>query len=265
MNLDNQTRIAQGATAEVFTWGEGKVLKLYRPGYPADEAEREARRTRAVAATGLRIPAVIELVMLEARSGVVFERVEGTTMLEVVLAQPDQCGRIAEEMAKLHASMHACEASSLPLQREALQQKIRSAHLLTDEAKDRALMALDRLPDGQALCHGDFHPSNVLMTERGPVIIDWVDATQGHPLADVTRTRLLLLHSSLPDSLSEAQRRRIAALRLQFWDAYRRQYALCRSYHPEELDAWMLPVAAARLSEAVSGEEAGALVNLVNA
>ncbi len=43
------------------------------------------------------------------------------------------------------------------------------------------------------LCHGDLHPSNVILTDDGPMIVDWFDACRGEPVAEVARTSLLLL------------------------------------------------------------------------
>jgi aminoglycoside phosphotransferase (APT) family kinase protein len=62
------------------------------------------------------------------------------------------------------------------------------------------LEGLERLPQGAALCHFDFHPDQVLMTQRGPVVIDWMTAFRGHPLADVARSCVLLSFGQAPNS-----------------------------------------------------------------
>ncbi|MFC2013409.1 phosphotransferase family protein [Chloroflexota bacterium] len=56
---------------------------------------------------------------------------------------------------------------------------------MPSRVKEVVLEALEQLPDGSAVCHGDFHPRNIIISSRGPVIIDWANATQGNPLADV--------------------------------------------------------------------------------
>ena len=48
------------------------------------------------------------------------------------------------------------------------------------------------MPDGDRLCHGDFHPMNILGEASQPVIIDWLDARRGDPAADVCRSYLLM-------------------------------------------------------------------------
>ena len=257
-------RIAEGATSEVFVWGENQVLKLYRDGFPPDEAEQEARRARAAASSGIPTPAVIAVVTVEGRQGVVFERVEGPTLLQTLLAHPDQCGVLAEEMAVLQAAMHSSTVSGLSSQHERLQRKIRGANGLSESSKERLLTSLDRLPNDKALCHGDFHPNNIVLTERGPVLIDWVDATEGHPLADVARSRHLLLTASLPDTAPAAQRSQVEQFRALFCEAYLLRYDQLRPHAREELDDWLPLVAAARLSERLSSEETDTLLKIAN-
>jgi Ser/Thr protein kinase RdoA (MazF antagonist) len=55
---------------------------------------------------------------------------------------------------------------------------------LPERIRRRIRERLDELPDEERVCHGDFHPDNVLLGEGGPVIIDWGPASAGHPLAD---------------------------------------------------------------------------------
>src|SRR5438105_2291070 len=64
--------------------------------------------------------------------------------------------------------------------------------------KQAARERLAALPDGTALCHGDFHPDNVLLSPRGPVVIDWSSASRGHPVGDLAWTSRLLRTADLP-------------------------------------------------------------------
>ena len=51
---------------------------------------------------------------------------------------------------------------------------------------------LERMPKHSNVCHGDFNPSNIIITEDGtPYIIDWAHASQGNASADIARTYLL--------------------------------------------------------------------------
>lgn len=55
---------------------------------------------------------------------------------------------------------------------------------------------LKSLPEGDSVCHGDFHPDNVLLSDDDVTIIDWMDASRGNPLADIARTSIILLGAS---------------------------------------------------------------------
>jgi aminoglycoside phosphotransferase (APT) family kinase protein len=245
--------IGQGRTAEVFAWGENRALKLYYEGWPAAVAEAEYQKAVAVFRSGAPAPAVEGVVQVDGRHGVIFERVEGPSLLGYTTSQPWRLIRSANLMAELHAQMHTCHPSGLPAQRERLQQKIREAHPLPDALKQVALKALAQLPEDTALCHGDFHPDNIVLPTRGPTILDWTDATGGHPLADVARTALLMQHGAVPPHIPG--RWLIETGRALWYRLYLRRYCLLRSVSPEQVDVWMLPIAAARLSEGIPEEE----------
>ena len=64
--------------------------------------------------------------------------------------------------------------------------------LLSGDMKRVALNALETLPDGNTLCHGDLNVQNVIFSSKGPVVIDWDNACRGNPLADVARVMLMM-------------------------------------------------------------------------
>ncbi len=244
-------RIAEGRTAEVFAWGERWVLKLFREGCPRAWAEQEVQIARVVQQTALPVPTVGDLVEIEGRIGIVYERVSGPSMLREFISRPWRLPRFAGLLAELHASMHVRQVSEIPSQRRRLQHKINGT-TLPAMVKDAALAALAGLPDGNVLCHGDFHPDNILMSPRGPIVIDWSDATQGNPLADVARTLLLFRLGEPPP---DAARRWLLQLgRTSTRRIYLGQYMALRGASEHDIDAWRLPVAAARASEEIAEE-----------
>lgn len=108
------------------------------------------------------------------KRGIVYERVAGPTLTQVIAAKPWRIARAAGQLAALHAEMHRCEAPGLPKQKEVLERRIRETSLLTEETKERIVERLNRLPEEVRLCHGDLHPENMMMTAQGPVVIDWM-------------------------------------------------------------------------------------------
>jgi Ser/Thr protein kinase RdoA (MazF antagonist) len=93
------------------------------------------------------------------------------------------------------------------------------------------------MPDGDRLCHGDFHPWNILGPPEAPVVVDWLDACRGDPAADACRT-WLLLHPTMP----------------ALADAYLAAYGRVTGMPRQPILAWLPYVAAARLAEGVETE-----------
>lgn len=253
--------LAAGRTGTIHAWGAGQVVKLFLPGADHPRAvQYEATNARLVHATGLPVPAVGELVEIEGRRGIIYERVIGVSLLRTLMEKPWRCRWVMLQLAEQHAAIHRHTVRDLPAQHERLAGKIQQAAPLPAAWRQRALDQLASLPRGEILCHGDFHPDNLLMTANGPVLIDWVDATSGHPLADVART-WMILHFA-PNHLKPAQRGLAKGLFRWLERIYLRRYGQLRPYAPAALQQWMLPVLAARLAENISAEEPHVLAYL---
>ena len=172
--------IARGRTAEVYPWSHGQILKLFHPWFPEAGVRLEARLARAVQETGLPVPAVGRIVEVDGRLGLEYERVEGMMMWEGMASRPWRIGTYARLLADRHALMHGLRGvEGLPCQRERLADRIRQAQELGSKLREAALSALETMPAGDRLCHGDFHPGNIIQTDRRLVVIDWIDATRG--------------------------------------------------------------------------------------
>ena len=258
-------RPAEGGTSEIFAWDEDKILKLYYEGAPPGEAEEEAIRASIAYDADLNTPVVIDTIIVENRQGIIFERVHGVTMVEAIIANPQKLIPYAHLLAELQANVHTYTASTLPLQRQRLHGQIQSAYGLPAETKAAILADLDQLPDDNAICHGDLHPENILLTAEEPVIIDWVDATQGSPLVDVARTTLMLRVGGLPPSTDELRRQKITEMRHLFYEAYLEHYTRIQSISREAIACWEPPVAAARLSEGIGNDEKVELLKIIRA
>ena len=245
---------AVGRTAEIFAWDDGRVLKLYRDWCPPNWVEYELKIGRIVQAAGLPVPRIGDIVQLDSRRGVIYEHIQGVSMLGTLRTQPWTVFRTARQFAELHAAMRRCVVpDDLPTQRAAFEHSIRAAPGLADDLRDVALRALAMMPDGDQLCHGNFHPDNVMMSARGPIVIDWMTATRGNPLADVARTLLLLTRGEPP---SPVDRLMVKLLRRQFIAGYlKRYFELCPRANAQ-LAAWRPIIAAARLNEKIPGEAA---------
>ena len=256
--------IGTGRTAEVFAWGDGQVLKLYRDGMPAQWVADEARVGRIVVDAGLAAPAIGAMVELDGRLGVVYERLDGPSMLDYMAAHPVEIPALARQFADLHAQMHETVRHELPSQREGFVEAVEYAPQLPAELKQGVLQRLEQLPDGLAICHGDYHPGNLVMTSHGPVVIDWMSACRGNPVADVARTTLMFRMARVPEYYSSETQQAVDLARRSFYEAYLSAYLARRPFPVDEIQAWIPVLAAARLCEGIVEEEAE-LLKLVEA
>jgi uncharacterized protein (TIGR02172 family) len=252
--------IGRGRAAEVFEWDDGRVVKLFHPGVPPSWPRHEWETTRAVHASGVACPEVGDLVEVGGRHGILYERIDGPPLLSVIARRPWRVVWAARLMAQLHAGMHACRSDQLPPARERLRAAIERAPDLPADDRQAALRALESLPDGDRVCHGDFHPDNIVLSRRGPVVLDWANASRGCPEADAARTSLMLQIGEPPSGTP--LRPLIDLLRRALHAMYLSRYRRLRGVGQARIDAWMLPVAAGRADERIV-EERGRLLALI--
>ena len=249
--------IGEGRTAQVYAWGPYHALKLYYDWWPLGNIEYESHIGRVVYAAGVPCPSVGDIVQEEGRVGLVYERVAGPSISDVLLAEPQRLEELAVTLAQLHAAMHRpAPGSGLPLQRQRLLHHIELASPvpLPPGLKEKALQLLQELPDGDVICHGDLHPGNVLLSSRGPLAIDWENASLGSGICDVARTALLLetAHFYLPGTPDYPA---IAEAVSLFRNLYVQSYCDITDVERGLIDGWRIPLAAARLHEGIAVEE----------
>jgi aminoglycoside phosphotransferase (APT) family kinase protein len=168
-------------------------------------------------------------------------RADGAPFAQALMATPPSQPHLAA-LAALHRQIHDVVASQLPSLKARLRANIGRAPLLDANRRDGLLALLAALPDGDRLCHGDFHPFNVLGTPERATVIDWLDASSGDPAADVCRSYVLITHAS------EALAR-----------TYVETYAKLTGLDLSEVWRWRAVIAGARLAEGVPDEEASLL------
>lgn len=247
--------LARGRTADLYSWENNQVLKLFHSWFGLDKIQYEAEIARAIAASGVQAAAVGEIISFPGdRHGLVYEYVNGQSMFERMRQKPWQLFHLARCLATVHARMHErVPTAALPQQHRRLENKIRQAASLLAQIQSDVLAALVTMPAGDRVCHGDFHPGNLLLPAEGAVAIDWIDATVGNPLADVARTTIVLqgavagdqIHGLLPKLILRA-----------FHAAYLRHYFRLCPGGEEEYRRWLPIVAAARVSEQIPELEA---------
>lgn len=252
--ISRDSLIAEGRTAEVHAWNENQVVKLFHSWCPADWVDQEIESSRAVSELDVPTPRFLDVVEVDGRRGIVYERVDGPSMNSLLFSKPWALLQHARQLATLHTRMHSQHGQGLAPLRESLRLDIQRVETLPGDLKNRVLQLLDELPDGNALCHFDFHPEQVIVTKEGLFIIDWMTACHGHPLADVARTAVILNVGQSPTA-NRVMRLITNILRGSFARTYISHYLQLNPQQAhDDIRTWMIPVAAGRLREDIQGE-----------
>ena len=254
-------KLAEGREAEILSWGPNTVLRLYRQPGDHDRADREMMVLQAVRSALPFVPAALQRVEWEGRPGVVMERVEGQDVLTEIARRPWRLLELAAVTGRVHAELHAIQAPEhLPSLREVLEDRIRKSAAIPEERLRRgALEQLQRLPDGNELCHGDFHPANILLASRGPVVIDWAYATRGPAISDFARTMLMMRVGSLPPGAPALIRWGRWMGRGALCVAYRWAYQSKRSFDLATLRRWEFVRGVDRFADEIPEERSALL------
>jgi Ser/Thr protein kinase RdoA (MazF antagonist) len=244
MDADLGELIGTGKEAEVFRQGD-HVLKLNRTGAPKSSAFREAANLAIAEALGLPAPAPLGVMQVGDRWGVLMTLAPGESFGAAILRQAELMPDYLGAMARLHAHILMQPGTGHMSLRARLSANIGRAPGLGDAERRRLLDEVRERPEGDRLCHGDFHPWNILGHPGGAIVVDWLDACSGPPEADICRS-YVLMQPPAPE-LAEAY------------------IAVCEASGlatRAEILAWSPVVAAARLAEGVK-ENADALMEMV--
>ena len=247
--------LGKGMTSEVFSWGQNKVLKLFFENYNPAWVEHEAEVCRKIHSIGIPSPEVFDIVNVDNRKGIVFERISGKTLVEALAQEPWLFGRFVYEMANFQYRIHKHSVDGLPSQKEMFSRRIKSSSGVLRERTGKILGYLDKLPDGDRVCHGDFYLGNIMMRKKDMVAIDWSTCYKGNPASDVAITCLIINSPVVPPGIPALLSGISAYPRWMTYTAYLDEYLRLSKIKAEEVSAWMLPVAAARLTDKIPGEE----------
>ena len=178
-------------TDKVVTRDRDTVLKIFGPSYKVSAVLNEAMNEARAAETGLPVARVLEVLKIRDQWCIRREWVEGKTLAETMAGDKKNLVRYLKEFVAIQCEIFSKTSERMGNLAEKLDKQI-SASVLPKETRYDLHMRLQSMPRGKALCHGDFNPTNVIITPNGEWrVIDWSHVRLGDPLADVARTYLL--------------------------------------------------------------------------
>lgn len=241
-------RLFAGRTAEVYAWSDTEVVKLYQPWVAKATAERERASTQAALDMGISVPEVGDIVSVDGRPGLILERIRGASMMSQIEFDIARAGSLARQLAEIHVAITSVVADErFPEQSGLLQARIARCESLTESARRMMLASLAQMPRADRLCHGDFHPGNIILSGDRLFVIDWIDASRGNPAADVARSSILFMGHIAITPCSSAVRFTMELFHSTYLDICMQRMNVDR----DEYEMWLPIIAAARLDEGI--------------
>ena len=190
MKLDRVIAVRNNKT--IYRDGD-KCIKVFSADYSKADVLSEALNQARIEQTGLNIPKILEVTMIDGKWAIVSEFIKGKTLMQLMTedTESEKKEEYIELLVDLQMSVHAKTAPQLNKLKDKMSRKIAETDLDATTRYDLHTR-LEGMPKHNKVCHGDFNPSNIIITEDGtPYILDWSHATQGNASADVARTYLL--------------------------------------------------------------------------
>lgn len=190
--------IATGNTAEVFDYGNGKILKLFKDGYDKNAIKMEYKNVAVVNKQGIPSPKVYKIIHVGKRTGIIYEKISGNDLLGEVfsnLQNLDVVEKIMTEFTDFH--------------RDFLSHRSKKCISYKDYLKYFGYPDDGSLPDDDFLCHGDFHFANLMRRgeEKSLCAIDFMNLCHGPKEYDVARAYVLIVEDILPADMPSEQRK----------------------------------------------------------
>lgn len=188
MKLDRIIAVRNNKT--VYRDGD-LCMKVFDTSYSKADVLNEALNQARVEETGLAIPKIHEVTVLDGKWTIVTDYIKGKTLAQLMTEHPEKKDEYLELLVDLQMQVQAKTCPLLTKLKDKMNRKISAADLDATTRYDLHTR-LESMPKHNKVCHGDFNPSNIIISEDGtPYILDWSHVTQGNASADVARTYLL--------------------------------------------------------------------------
>ncbi|MCQ4022744.1 MULTISPECIES: phosphotransferase [unclassified Ruminococcus] len=168
------------------------TIKVFGPTYPKADVLNEALNQARVEETGLNIPKINAVSVVDGKWAITLDYIEGKTLQQLIDENPDKVDEYLEKFVDLQLEVQSKRAPMLNKLKDKMNRKISSLEGISATIKYELHTRLDSMPKHNKVCHGDFNPSNIIVQDDGTMyILDWSHATQGNASADAARTYLL--------------------------------------------------------------------------
>lgn len=191
---DSKVELVRRGNKVVYDLGD-KITKVFNESKPVSDIFNEALNLARINECGIRSPKALGVEQVEGEESgwaLITSKIPGVTLAEKIEAEPQRFGEYLEQFVDLQIEIHGHKSPLLNRQDDKYARMINSLEAINATTRYNLLERLDGLKKEAAVCHGDFNPTNVIVSEDGTLsVCDWAHATQGAAAADVAMTYLL--------------------------------------------------------------------------
>ena len=188
MNLDRIIAVRNHKT--VYRDGD-LCMKVFDNFFSQSDVLNEALNQSRVSETGLSVPRIREVTLINGKWSIITDYIKGKTLAQLIEENPEKKDEYMDLFVNIQLDIHKKECPMLIKLKDKMNLKICQTDLSATVRYDLHTR-LEAMPNHSKLCHGDFNPSNILISEDGRTyILDWAHAAQGNASADAARTYLL--------------------------------------------------------------------------
>lgn len=189
--MKKENILYQSSVKTIYRDGD-KVIKMFSEEYSKANVLNEALNQARVEETGLNIPKLYEVTKIDGKWAIIIEYIEGKTLQQLIEENPDKKDEYIERLVDIQKDILSHHAPHLNRLKDKMHSKI-SMTELNATIRYELHTRLDAAPKHNKVCHGDLHPSNIIITKEDEAyIIDWAHVTQGNGAADAARVYLLM-------------------------------------------------------------------------
>ncbi|MDE6502296.1 MAG: phosphotransferase [Ruminococcus sp.] len=184
--------IAERSTKTIYSDGY-RCMKVFNEEYSSSNVLNEAFNQAMAQNEGLSVPKIMEVSEKDGKWTIVSEYINGKSLAQLMEENPENLDSYLELFVDLQLDVHSKRCPTLKRLSDKLHHRIEQTEL---SATDRFALhtRLESFPNNNKLCHSDFHPSNIIISEDGkPYIIDWSHAVQGNASAETSITYLMFM------------------------------------------------------------------------
>lgn len=191
--------IGRGHTAEIYEYEEGKICKLFFNWNTEEAVNRECHNAMVIQKCVQAVPRCYGIIEQDGRKGIIYEQIKGKPLIEKYFEDGDGVFML-ETLTEMQESILACHTKEVMSNKDFCAALVKHACLAKGlEVNEDEMKKIAELPDGDSLCHGDFHPFNVMVTkENKAYAIDFMNLCRGPREYDIARTYYLIRYGDVP-------------------------------------------------------------------